>query len=89
MLEDSKNLFSAEKITIYELEDMVYNVYEPTNGHYMTITGVIEYSNDVKDLVGHKTMLRISTWGLERYVDYDWYAEHLEAFSNWLYIEKY
>ncbi len=79
----------AEEITIYKLEDMVYNVYGSTNGHYMTITGVIEYSDDVKDLVGHKTMLRISTWGWERYVDYDWYAEHFGILSNFLYIEKH
>lgn len=68
---------------------MVYKVFETTNGHYMTITDVIEYSDDVKDLVGHRTMLRISTWGLERYVDYVWYTEHFGLFSNLLYIEKY
>ena len=70
---------------------MVYKVFETTNGHYMTVTGVIEYSEDVKGLVGHKTMLRISTLGLERYVDYDWYAEHMGFgyFTNLLYIGKY
>ncbi|MDE6529589.1 MAG: hypothetical protein K2K96_02315, partial [Lachnospiraceae bacterium] len=79
----------AEEITIYELEEMVYTEFDTINGHYMTITGIIEYSEDVKDLVGHKTMLRISSWGLELYVDYDWYAEHLGILTNWLYIEKY
>ena len=68
---------------------MVY-VYEinSTNGHYLTITGIIEYSDDVKDLVGHKTMLRIATWGMEYYVDYDWYAEHFGTFNNMLCIVK-
>ncbi len=82
---------NAEKMTTYRLEDMVYvyNEEDSTNGHYMTITGVIEYSEDVKGLVGHKTMLRISTFGWERYVDYDWYADHVGYFSNLLYIGEY
>ncbi|MDE6530949.1 MAG: hypothetical protein K2K96_09285, partial [Lachnospiraceae bacterium] len=81
---------NAEKITIYKLEDMVY-VYDEkdsVSGHYMTITGVIEYSDDVKDLVDHNTMLRISTWGKEYYIDYDWYAEHFGVFTNMLCIVK-
>ena len=97
LLEDIPIIFSyidekteENKMTLYEFKDMEYKVVKPTiNGHYMTITGVIEYSDDVKDLVGHKTMLRISTWGWERYVDYDWYEEHFGVFSNCLYIEKY
>lgn len=68
---------------------MVYNNTKPTNGHYMTITEVTEYSEDVQDLVGHKTMLRISTWGLERYVDYDQYARHFGMLTNILCIAKY
>lgn len=34
---------------------MVYGVSTTTNDHCMTITDVIEYSDDVKDLVDHNT----------------------------------
>ena len=40
--------------------------------HYFTITGVL------KDGVSQKTMLRISTWGTEYYIDYDEYREYVE-----------
>ena len=74
---------------LYGFTNMEYNVANDTNGHYMTITEVTEYSEDVQDLVGHKTMLRISSWGIKYYVDYDWYAEHFGLSTNILYIERY
>ena len=70
-------------------QDVVYNIYKQINGHYMTITEVIEYSEDVEYLVDHRTMLRVSSWGIEYYIDYEQYAEHFGISTNMLYIGKY
>lgn len=85
------NSSEADPIFLYHLKNMQY-INDPNDNaysHYMTITGIIEYSDDVEDLIGHKVMLRISTWGLEGYVDYDFYAEHYGWFTNILCIDKY
>ena len=58
-------------------------------GHYVTVTGVEEYSTSD----GTKIMLEISSWGRKYYVNYDEYLEYVRKndnfyFSNILYIKK-
>lgn len=56
--------------------------------HYMTATGIIEYSDEVARLLKHKYMLRISSWGQKFYVDYNDILEKLSIGTNFLYITK-
>lgn len=84
-LEDGVKIQGVPRVT-----DMKLNVVDNVGSNYTTITKVVEYNNeDSQDLIGHKTMLRISSWGIEYYVDYDWYADYFGVLTNILYIEKY
>ena len=53
-------------------------------------TGVIEYSDDVDSFIGHKTLIKISSWGLEIYIDWEEYSQKRENkfYCSMLYIEK-
>ena len=92
LMESIFNVNSSEEdpVFLYQFINMQYinNPDDNPSSHYMTITGIIEYSDGVKDLIGYKTMLKISSWGIEYYVDYDWYADHLDVNTNILYIGK-
>lgn len=55
----------------------------------MVATGIIEYSDDAKLLVGREKMIRIATYGKEYYVDFDDYADRLSSIdTNIMIIEK-
>ena len=56
--------------------------------HYMNITGVLEFSDDVCDLVGFKTMLEVATYGKKYYINYDEYKNYIDLVTNIMYIKK-
>ncbi len=57
-------------------EQYTYNALDDKiNSHYFNITELVEYSEDVKEYVGHQTIAQISTWGKRRYIDlYTYYT---------------
>ena len=61
---------------------------ETIGSHYMNITGVLEFSDDVCDLVGFKTMLEVATYGKKYYINYDEYKSHIDLVTNIMCIEK-
>ena len=46
--------------------------------HYMLATEVNEYSKDVYNYTGHRTMLKTTSWGLTIYIDCYEYREQRE-----------
>lgn len=44
--------------------------------YYMSVTGVIEYSDDVDSFIGHKTLIKTSSWGFEIYIDWEEYCQN-------------
>ncbi len=71
-----------------EKKGYVLTEEKPIESHYMTATGIIEYSDEVAKLLKHKCMLRISSWGRKFYVDYEKYLEVFSMRTNFLYITK-
>ena len=57
--------------------------------HYMLATEVNEYSKDVYNYTGHRTMLKTTSWGLTIYIDWDEYCDQREnkLFSSMLSIK--
>ena len=58
--------------------------------HYMLATEVIEYSDEVRKLIRHKTMLKTASWGRPIYIDWDEYCEQREdkIFSSMLSVKE-
>ena len=73
----------------YIKADGNYEIAPTVDAHYMVATGIIEYSDDAKLLVGREKMIRIATYGKEYYVDFDDYADRLSSIdTNIMIIEK-
>lgn len=56
--------------------------------HYMIVTGLIEYSEDVKTLIGFERMLKVATWGQLYYMNYDDIGDNLTLGTNIFQINK-
>lgn len=87
----SYNVTWDNELQLYRLKEHQYTIDggQTVSGHYMVITGVAKFSDDVERLVGRGCMLRIATYGKEYYVDYDEYAEQLSSIdTNIMYIKK-
>lgn len=70
------------KLNFYKHDEATgdYNIDNNVNDHYVTVTGVVEYENPE---TGEKsTMIRISSWGKEYYIDYDEYLKFIEDSSD-------
>ena len=91
-IENIKDYFtkkeSAPKLNLYSLEGKNFIASETIGSHYMNITGVLEFSDDVCDLVGFKTMLEVATYGKKYYINYDEYKSHIDLVTNIMCIEK-
>ena len=72
----------------YIKDDGSYEFAPTVDSHYMVATGIVEYSDDVKDLVGREKMIRIATYGKEYYVDFDDYADLLSSVDTNIMIIK-
>lgn len=76
-------LYNTNNYTSYSDETTI-------KSHYMTITGVIEYSQDIvlknTNEIPSEIMLQVSSWGKKYYVSYDEYKNSLGVFSNILVI---
>ena len=59
--------------------DSRYSTYSRCFSPDMVATGIIEYSDDAKLLVGREKMIHIATYGKEYYVDFDDYADCLSS----------
>lgn len=84
------NGFSDERLKLYTSIDeksYSFNMNDAVSAHYMTVTGIIEYSDEIADRIGHKRMLEISSWGKKYYIDFDEYAPFMSPFANILYIQ--
>ena len=78
---------------VYTIDDYVkddgnYEEAPKVDSHYMVATGIVEYSDDVKHLVGGNKMIRIATYGKEYYVDFDDYADRLSSIDTNIMIIK-
>ncbi|SEQ11910.1 hypothetical protein SAMN02910369_01242 [Lachnospiraceae bacterium NE2001] len=82
--------FRKNKVIFYnKIEEPSRVVFKPvtkTKDHYVTVTGLEEYPEQV--------MLEISSWGKKYYVNYNEYLEYVKKndnfyFSNILYIKKH
>jgi hypothetical protein len=72
----------------YIKDDGSYELAPTVNSHYMVATGIVEYSDDVKQLIGRDTMIRLATYGKEYYVDFDDYADCLSSIDTNIMIIK-
>lgn len=78
-------------LQLYEFKD---NAYVETisdyniKSHYMVATGVIEYSDEIATVFGHKTMIKIATYGKVFYMDYEDYSKNLNFVTNIFEINK-
>ena len=50
--------------------------------HYMTATGIVEYSEDVKEILGFERAIKVATWGQQFYMNYDDIGNNLDFFTN-------
>ena len=55
---------------------------ESVESHYMICTGIIEYSEDVSQFTRFSTMMHISSWGMEYYIDFDSYFDEMSVSTN-------
>lgn len=86
-------LFSYDndkKLTLFKFEnnEFSYTYKRTVESHYMVATEVIEYSKDVKKIMGYNTLLKVATYGKTFYVDYDLYSKELGVFTNIMKIER-
>ena len=79
---------TAPRLNLYSLEKNKFIVSTTIASHYMNITGVLEFSDDVADLIGFKTMLEVATYGKKYYINYDEYKRHIDLVTNIMYIKK-
>ncbi|MBQ8261594.1 MAG: hypothetical protein IJZ00_04845 [Lachnospiraceae bacterium] len=70
----------------HNAQTMTYIEKHNVTAHYMTITGVIEYSDDVEDYVGFSTLLMISSWGETYFIDYNVYGANMDYLTNYMEI---
>ncbi len=52
----------------------------------MVCTGMIEYSEDVEQLVVYSKMLHISSRVMEYYIDFEYYYNRMYLSSNIMYV---
>jgi len=75
-------------LNLYKFESGEYIKDTVTESHYMTITELIEYSDDVSVLINKKTILKVASWGNIYYIDFDEYKNQIDLFTNILSINK-
>ena len=81
------------KLTLYSeyINDGDYTT-QIAKSHYFTVTGVIEISDDISIselTVPSKTILQVSSWGEKYYISFEDYIKQQNAFSNYLYINRF
>ncbi len=87
--EKAKNNLSSLQLYVFDKSDCSFVKTDPqVESHYMNITGMIEFSDSVSELIGKKTMLKIATYGKTYYIDYDEYKNDIDLFTNIMYIYK-
>lgn len=75
--------YDANKLNLYEAVDSItFDPKETAKSHYMVITGIVEFSDDVYGITKHKIMYEISSWGEKYYIDAEKYLSNLSIFSN-------
>ena len=74
---NSKSLYRQ-----FEMEDGKIKEDSPVASHYMTATGIVEYSEDVKEILGFQRAIKVATWGQQFYMNYDDIGNHLDLFTN-------
>lgn len=78
---------NGKKIDLHESTDLRSYISHANVGcHFMTVTGLIEYTPEAVKLTGHKTLLQVSSWGKKYYIDFEEYSKYLSVFSNILTI---
>lgn len=78
----------VDKLTLYKLVNSnKYETYGEIESHYMTITGIIEYSPEAANLTGHTTLLEVSSWGKKLYIDFEEFSQSLSLFTNILEVK--
>ena len=76
-----------EKLDLYETTNLTdFTAAKTVESHYMVITGIVEFSDDVVDITKHKTLFEVSSWGKKYYIDAEKYLSNLSPFSNILNI---
>lgn len=78
----------ARELSLYTFNNNSFVGTIQIGSHYMNITGVLEFSDDVCDLVGVKTMLEVATYGKKYYINYDEYKNYIDLVTNIMYIKK-
>ena len=55
----------------------------------MTITAMTEYSDSASELIAHKTMLEVSSWGQKYYIDFEQYCTQINetALIDYTYMK--
>lgn len=76
-----------EKLDLYVTTNLMdFTAAKTAESHYMVITGIVEFSDDVVDITKHKTLFEVSSWGKKYYIDAEKYLSNLSPFSNILNI---
>ena len=76
-----------KSLNFYKYEDNVFKVDQDKDSHYVTVTGIIEFSDSIQEKLDcGKIMLKISSWGRTLYINYDEYKDDIDFFTNILEI---
>ena len=88
---DFDNIGGEDTLNIWgcELTDVSISKPNGVQGHYMTITEIIEYSENVTELMGHARLFKISSWGRSYYIDYDEYSRYMSFYTNYMEMEQW
>lgn len=64
--------------------------YDTTQSHYMVITEIIDFSDEMSNKYNHSTLLKVSSWGKVRYIDLDEYCSLVnhEKSNNFSLFDK-
>ena len=81
------------ELSLYTTENFIdFKEEQCVKSHYMVITGIVEYSDDVIGLRSDgrtfDNMLQVSSWGRKYYISSDDYTNNLSIFSNILKINE-
>lgn len=83
----NSTLGDLSELALYESDDLhSYDEYTTITGHYMTVTGIIEYTPEAASITGHSKLLQVSSWGKKYYIDFETYCQALNPFTSILEI---
>ncbi len=69
-------------------EKMQYIDYSELKSHYTCMTGIIEYSDEVLEYVGHRNMIITTVHGVKNYIDFEEYVSEMTMTTDLMGVLK-